>query len=29
MDVELERRRSGGFELETVEGRTTAWIIQP
>jgi hypothetical protein len=30
MDLDLERRvRGGGVELETVEGRTTAWVIQP
>jgi hypothetical protein len=30
MDLDLERRlRDGSVELETLEGRTTAWIIQP
>lgn len=30
MDLDVERRlRDGSVELETLEGRTTAWIIQP
>jgi hypothetical protein len=29
MDLELERRANGGFDLEEVTGRTTAWTIQP
>jgi hypothetical protein len=29
MDLDVQRRRGGGIDLETVEGRTTAWIVQP